>query len=131
MAVVDLFPQEQQEESATFGQFWKLYPKKMKRPDAEVAWAKLRPCERRRAIEAIPAHVQMWIEDSTARQFIPLPSSWLNGKRFLDELDVELPEQVDCRWPGCKSIGRHERGNGKYCDNHMAALKRGETPGCR
>nr|WP_178095973.1 hypothetical protein [Pseudomonas sp. ALS1131] len=69
-----------------FDQFYRLYPKRRKRTDAEKAWRKLTPAQRQAAMQALPKHCAQhdWIKDGG--QFVPLPASWLNGHRWEDEL---------------------------------------------
>jgi hypothetical protein len=74
-----------------FNDFYKIYPRKMARKDAEKAWAKLTFEEQTMALEAITLHKQYWEATNTEKQYIPYPASWLNGQRFYDEL--EIPEQ--------------------------------------
>jgi hypothetical protein len=71
-----------------FNDFYKQYPRKMARKDAEKAWAKLTFEEQTLALEAITIHRQYWEATNTEKQFIPYPASWLNGQRFYDELEI-------------------------------------------
>jgi hypothetical protein len=69
--------------------FWKVYPKKKKKGDAEKAWKKIKPNnellqlmltkieEAKRCID--------WSKDGG--QFIPYPASWLNSECWHDEYD--------------------------------------------
>lgn len=109
-----------------FSQFWQNYPRKVAKLPAENAWAKLNLTQKAQALTALPKHVDMWREAGDPR-FIPHAASWLNAHRFDDELECSL-EVVPCRWSGCKKNGTVTKGNGSYCDTHIAALKRGETP---
>lgn len=102
-----------------FSEFWSIWPKKVARFDAIKAWGKLSAAEQRLAVEALPNHISMW-EDP---RYIPYPASWLNGRRFEDELECSL-QVVVCAWRGCSK----RAAGGKFCDSHVAALKRGETP---
>lgn len=70
-----------------FDEFYRQYPRRQKRADAEKAWRKLSPTDRLAAMQALPAHCANpdWLKDNG--QFVPLPASWLNGKRWQDELD--------------------------------------------
>lgn len=104
--------------SAEFSEFWSIWPKKVARFDAQKAWSKLTTAEQRAAVEALPSHIAQW-DDS---RYIPYPATWLNGRRFEDELECSLQVAL-CAWRGCSKSTK-----GKYCDAHVAALKRGETP---
>jgi hypothetical protein len=71
-----------------FGRFWNVYPRKVAKGDAEKAWRKLNPPietveKMLKAIESAKASPD-WQKDSG--QFIPYPATWLNGKRWEDEL---------------------------------------------
>jgi hypothetical protein len=76
--------------SAMFNDFYKLYPKKVARKDAEKAWNKLTYEQQTQALTAITNHVAYWNATNTEKAFIPHPSTWLNGFRFEDE--IEMPE---------------------------------------
>lgn len=71
-----------------FDQFYRLYPRRQKRPSAESAWKKLKPDAALREIvlAALAAHRLRpdWIKDGG--QYIPLPATWLNGRCWEDEL---------------------------------------------
>ena len=73
----------------SFDIFWAQYPRKMARPVAMRAWSKLTPEQQQHALDALPKHIGYWA-DTTEKQFIPYPASWLNQQRFYDEL--EMPE---------------------------------------
>ncbi|MFN3354794.1 MAG: hypothetical protein ACK418_02075 [Pseudomonas sp.] len=71
-----------------FEQFYRLYPRRQKRPNAESAWRKLKPdaALRETVLAALARHCLRpdWIKDGG--QYIPLPASWLNGRCWEDEL---------------------------------------------
>lgn len=71
-----------------FEQFYRLYPRRQKRPSAESAWKKLKPdtALRETLLAALAKHCLRpdWIKDGG--QYIPLPASWLNGRCWEDEL---------------------------------------------
>lgn len=75
-----------------FDAFWQIYPKKKKRPEAERAWLKLAPdADLRRRIAAAVAEQRTWPDwTKDGGQFVPLPASWLNGRRWEDEA-TEVP----------------------------------------
>ena len=70
-----------------FQAFYSKYPKKQKRLEAEKAFLKLKPDDE--LFAAIMAALEnqkqsdQWQRDNG--QYIPLPSSWLNGRRWEDE----------------------------------------------
>jgi len=78
-----------------FQRFWLLYPKKCGKQDALRAWAKLRPDAptTERIIQQVErvAATPEWRKDGG--RFIPHPATYLNGRRFDDEIAVTLPHQ--------------------------------------
>jgi hypothetical protein len=71
-----------------FGMFWEAYPRKAGKPASEKAFAKVRPSGLvfdaiLKAIEAQKRSAQ-WTKDGG--QFIPYPATWLNQRRWEDEL---------------------------------------------
>ena len=70
-----------------FVEFWKCYPKKIAKPNAEKAWMKIAPDVdlAKRIIHAISAQKLLEREE----QFIPYPASWLNARRWEDGLDSQ------------------------------------------
>lgn len=77
-----------------FDRFWKLYPNKKCKDKASKAWAKLKvDADLFAKITAgLAAQVASpdWRKDGG--QYIPHPTTWLNGKRWEDE--VRLPDNV-------------------------------------
>lgn len=67
-----------------FADFYALYPRKLKRPDAERAWTK---ALRTTAPEVIMAGLRQWLahEFCPQGQFMPYPASWLNAEQWNDE----------------------------------------------
>jgi hypothetical protein len=70
-----------------FATWYQDYPRKEKRLDAEKAWIKLTDDERRMAAEKLPLFLPYYKHkrDLGEAHFIPLPTTWLNGKRWLDD----------------------------------------------
>ncbi|WP_280282888.1 hypothetical protein [Pseudomonas sp. BN415] len=75
-----------------FAEFWMRYPKKKSKVDAEKAWAKLKPNAELRAeiLAALGQQVRSHDWTKNAGQFIPLPATWLNGRRWQDESAPDL-----------------------------------------
>uniref|UniRef100_A0AAU6W4K6 Phage replication protein n=1 Tax=Pseudomonas phage Aurca01 TaxID=3138527 RepID=A0AAU6W4K6_9VIRU len=71
-----------------FPKFWKLYPNKKGKTAAEKAWKKLKVNDDLFALIAQGLAKQCaslaWTKDGG--QFIPHPATWLNGKRWEDEV---------------------------------------------
>lgn len=78
--------------SESFENFWKLYPRKIAKGNAEKAWEKIKPDEKLVAdiIAAIAKQKPTW----TDPKFIPHPATWLNGKRWLDGVEVATGKQL-------------------------------------
>ena len=71
-----------------FDRFWAAYPKKTAKPDAVRAFGKLKPDAE--LLETILGAIErqkstaQWQEDGG--RFIPHPATWLNGRRWEDEV---------------------------------------------
>ena len=76
-----------------FDRFWQAYPRKTAKPQAAKAFARLRPDEPllQRMLAALDLQRQspQWQRD--AGQFVPHPSTWINGRRWEDELSFAEP----------------------------------------
>ena len=76
---------------ADFDQFWRAYPKKRSKGQAEKAWQKIKPDAStfQRIIEAIEIHKRSndWQKESGA--YIPYPATWLNAKCWEDEINLD------------------------------------------
>lgn len=73
-----------------FNEFWKAYPRKEKKKEAMAVWMR-KGCGNG-LFEPIMEKLEVfkgteqWAKNNG--QFIPLPSSWLNGERWNDEIGV-------------------------------------------
>ena len=72
----------------TFDQFYAKYPKKKARQAAVKAWQKLKPDDDlfRQIMSGLDNHIKSedWAKDEG--KFIPYPATWINGRRWEDEL---------------------------------------------
>lgn len=75
-----------QRDPAGFASFWLAYPKKVKKPEAQKAFDKIDVTLLDTILKSIEAfkRTDQWLADSG--KYIPHPASWLNGKRWEDEL---------------------------------------------
>lgn len=81
--------------SCGFEGFWKAYPKKRSKGQAEKAWRKADPAP------ALSSRIMAALETAKASpdwkkdggQFIPYPASWLNARGWEDELDAPEPSE--------------------------------------
>lgn len=73
-----------------FATFWEQYPKKVAKHQALKAWAKIKPVGQ--VLDDLMAGLQRqklstdWQKDGG--QFVPYPASWLNGRRWDDEMSA-------------------------------------------
>src|ERR1043165_6977264 len=79
-----------------FEEFWKLYPRKVARKDAQRAWIKMTAPQKFAALQSLPIHIRYWELAGRTKEYTPYPASWLNGERWEDEL--EMPEAEDTWW---------------------------------
>jgi len=68
----------------TFPEFWALYPRREAKRDAQKAWGKLSMLDVADIQDVLPRHVAHYVVKE--RVFIPLPATWLRGRRWEDEL---------------------------------------------
>lgn len=78
----------------SFERFWSAYPKKTAKQQAFKAWEKLKPDEELlnkilKSLEQQKRTVQ-WSKDGG--QYIPYPATWLNGRRWEDDLTCSTGE---------------------------------------
>ncbi len=66
--------------TASFDAFWSLYPKKVDKKKAQIAWKKLPLSKQELAIADIKTRYQ-----GVNKQFIPHPTTYINGERWNDE----------------------------------------------
>ena len=71
-----------------FAKFWKLYPVKKGKAKAEAAWSKLKITDDLFTLITQGLARQVVCHDWTKEggQYIPHPTTWLNGKRWEDEV---------------------------------------------
>jgi uncharacterized protein YdaU (DUF1376 family) len=76
-----------------FAKFWKLYPKKQDKAKAQKAWAKLKVTDDLFAVIAKGLSAQVvsadWVKEGG--KYVPMPTTWLNGKRWEDEVPEPAP----------------------------------------
>lgn len=79
-----------------FGEFWEVYPRKESKQSALNAFKKLKPDDELLAVMLNALEIQkkseQWQKDKG--QFIPHPSTWLNQKRWEDELEQKTQEEI-------------------------------------
>lgn len=70
-----------------FAKFWSIYPSKVAKVAAARAWRRLKPGKALQAhlLDALELHK---VSDQWQRGFVPHPATWLNQRRWEDELPV-------------------------------------------
>lgn len=90
--------------AAPFEEFWKSYPKKAAKPNAEKAYRKLKPDAALQAAllaaVALQAKSNDWTKDDG--QFVPHAATWLNQRRWEDQLPTGAGGQSVDRFAGAK-----------------------------
>lgn len=81
-----------------FSEFWTAYPKKVAKEDALSAWRKLKLDDD--IFEKMLNAIKVQRLSEGERKFIPNPATWLNGKRWEDE--VTTKPAFDGRLRGAK-----------------------------
>ena len=80
-----------------FAEFWTAYPRKVAKPEALKAWIKIKPDDD--TFAAIMAGLAAaktsrdWTKDDG--QFIPHPTTWLNQRRWEDQLETAAADGSD------------------------------------
>lgn len=69
-----------------FNEFWNIYPKKMNKERAKCAFMRIKPNEQLFAQMKSALEKQKRSKQWQDAQFIPYASTWLNGKRWEDEV---------------------------------------------
>tara|TARA_Y100001963_G_C6781993_1_gene450465 strand:+ start:1205 stop:2095 length:891 start_codon:yes stop_codon:yes gene_type:complete len=72
--------------SKEFERYWKIYPKKQSKERSMKAFNKLGKKELSLFVMGLEKHIKHWSKHGIDVQFIPLLSTFINGKRYNDEL---------------------------------------------
>jgi hypothetical protein len=115
----------------TFADFWKLYPRRVARKDAEKAWLRIEPEIYPKIFAAV---AKARTTDDWRREngkYVPYPASYLRGERWDDELETDLTMGVCCwnqngtREPGkprCARPATKEKNGVVYCADHAGRV---------
>lgn len=81
---------------ARFEVFWSAYPKKTAKDDARKAFDKRKPDDEMLAqmLTAIAAQAATLDWQKEKGKYVPHPATWLNGGRWMDELESEPAQAV-------------------------------------
>lgn len=90
-------PKKPASDSTLFSQFYNAYPKKKAPAAAEKAWRKINPDEQLLADMLAALERQKSSDDwqKASGQYIPYPASWLNGRRWEDEMETSESPTCD------------------------------------
>lgn len=80
--------------NAKFDEFYSLYPRKVGKPAALKAFNKIKPTPvvYNKILEGLAKYKLHWKKQGTKLEFIPHPSTWLNQRRWEDDIPVTLPQ---------------------------------------
>lgn len=120
--VLTLFPWPQLSQDS-FGAFWQLYPRRVCKLEAQRAWAKLAPQDRIEALRVLPLHTEQWKRAGTEWRFIPHAATWLNQRRFEDELEP-LANLGQCDW---NKNGTRDPDAGRCCERAVVTKDNGHV----
>lgn len=80
---------EEQSNDDDFETFYSTYPRKVSKANAEKAWKKQK-CVLSEVMPSLQKQMKLW----TDPQYIPHPATWINGRRWEDDLTTKsIPSQ--------------------------------------
>lgn len=84
--------------AALFDEFWDNYPRKDGKANALKAWPKAcKRLEPQRIVAAARYWAGLWENAGFTKQFIPHPTTWLNGERWNDEPPLSRAQPAERR----------------------------------
>ena len=85
--------------ASPFEGFWQAYPRRIGKGTARTAFAKaLTLSDAETIVSAARLYASFCKETGIEQQYIPHPSTWLNGERWEDDLESEKPQTTG--WGG-------------------------------
>jgi len=91
-----------------FETFWDLYGKKVGKSKCSDRFCALSIKAQTAAIEAIPRHRKMWAAEQRGTKYMPNPQTWINQKKWEDEITDEMLEPHRETRPAKRYEGRNE-----------------------
>lgn len=76
-------------EMTGFDAFWDAYPRKAAKKAAEDSYRKLSPDDRNAALSGLDPFKRWLRENEVEIEFVPHAATWLNNRRWEDELDLQ------------------------------------------
>jgi hypothetical protein len=94
--------EKEQEQALLFDQFWKAYPRKLAKTDAQKAFVKLDvdSALMDTMLSAIEVQSVKWAVDDY--KYTPYPATWLNNARWLDEVEASTHYKPSSIFAGAK-----------------------------
>lgn len=82
-----------------FQRFWVSFPRKVAKLEAWKAWVRLAPDEKlvRQILKSLDSYRQSKAWTDNEGRFVPYPATFLNGRRFDDELPKPQESDIDRR----------------------------------
>lgn len=101
------------EEEKGFDAFWAAYPKKINKQGAQRAFAKVDvPIETLLQAVETQRRSRQWTE--AGGQYIPYPATWLNQRRWEDEVTAEASEEQPAPTYDLSTLVEYPPGSGEY-----------------
>ncbi len=108
--------QQPEPKNDDFGPFWQIYPRRIAKAHALKMWLKLSEDEQKAALRALPQHVRYWRITGTDMAYIPHAATWINQRRFEDEITTgQLPAPSTCCTCDHPSGGFVQTSGGRQC----------------
>ena len=79
-------------EDFTFNSFYDIYPRKVGKAEALKAYKKIHDKDLKAVFSGLNRYVEKWSKEKTEKDFIPHASTWLNQKRWDDEIDITIEQ---------------------------------------
>lgn len=87
------------DQTKLFDEFWKLYPRKIKKKAARKSFERLKPDNELfdKIMFGLERYNLLWEGKQTELEFIPHASTWLNNERWEDDITNEIG-QINGSW---------------------------------
>ena len=80
--------------STTFDKFYNAYPRKVGRYTAERSFKRLSKKDREDAYNGLKGYLKFWKASETEKQFIMHPSTFINQRRWEDEIELPIEKKI-------------------------------------
>ena len=109
-----------------FAEFWMSYPKKQSKATAVRAWRRVPKGERPAVMAALEKHktLPQWTRDGG--QYIPLAASWLNQRRWEDDLSTAVAGAPQAPPARSKGFAQREYTEADFKDLYVDLTQYGE-----